>query len=151
MWTYSQSSGALSRNGQLLATGYSGLGLDKDVPADQAVVGEGPIPEGLWTIGPAENHPQLGPHVMPLLPKPGTETFGRSGFFIHGDSLAHPGQASHGVKAFLHSIVAAAIGAGLASGAEYVAAGDFKHARTAAIAGAMIAVAHLLYPSPLAK
>ncbi len=51
----------------------------------------------------------------------------------------------------LKTLAAAAIGAGLASGADYVASGDFGHAKTAALAGAMIAVAHLLYPSPLSK
>jgi hypothetical protein len=54
-------------------------------------------------------------------------------------------------KTLLHSIVAAGIGAAMAAGAERVAAGDFNHAATAALAGAMIAVAHLLYPSPLGK
>ncbi len=96
MWSYSQSTGELARDGNVYGTGYSGLGPDKNVPADQAIEGQGPIPEGQWTIGPAENSAQLGPHVMALLPKPGTETLGRSGFFIHGDSLAHPGEASHG-------------------------------------------------------
>jgi hypothetical protein len=30
------------------------------------------------------------------MPDRGTETFGRSEFRIHGDSIAHPGMASHG-------------------------------------------------------
>jgi hypothetical protein len=30
------------------------------------------------------------------MPDPGTETFGRGEFRIHGDSIAHPGTASHG-------------------------------------------------------
>jgi Protein of unknown function (DUF2778) len=96
MWTYSQSTGELARDGKIYGKGYSGLGDDKDVPADQAVVGEGPIPQGEWIIGPARNDPKLGQHIMPLAPKPGTQTFGRSAFYIHGDSIAHPGQASHG-------------------------------------------------------
>ena len=96
MWTYSQTSGELYHDGVLVGTGYSGLGLDKDVTADQAEVGLGPIPQGLWTIGPRGDSPTLGPCVMPLWPAEGTETFGRSGFFIHGDSREHPGQASHG-------------------------------------------------------
>jgi hypothetical protein len=100
MWTFSQSTGSLARvvDGvtKVWGTGYAGLGLDKDNPADQAVVGQGPIPEGAWTIGEAHNDPTLGQHVMALSPRPGTVTFGRSGFFIHGDSLQHPGAASHG-------------------------------------------------------
>ena len=96
MWTYSQSSGELARNGKVYGTGYSGLGADKNVSADQTAVGEGPIPQGAWTIGPARNDPTLGQHVMALHPGPGTNTYGRDGFFIHGDSFSHPGQASHG-------------------------------------------------------
>lgn len=96
MWLYSQSTGKLSHDGELVGTGYSGLGLDKDVAADQNIEGRGPIPQGLWFVGKLGNSPTLGPGVMPLFPDNGTETFGRSGFFIHGDSLEHPGQASHG-------------------------------------------------------
>lgn len=96
MWQYSQSTGKLSHDGVAVAVGYSGLGLDKDVPADQGVVGQGPIPQGAWTIGLAADSPTLGPHVMPLWPLVDTDALGRSGFFIHGDSLDHPGEASHG-------------------------------------------------------
>jgi hypothetical protein len=96
MWTYRQSTGLLSRDGVKCGIGYSGLGGGKDQPADQDARGEGPIPAGAWTIGPPHADPQLGPHVMALTAAAGTETFGRSAFFIHGDSLAHPGQASHG-------------------------------------------------------
>ena len=31
-----------------------------------------------------------------LAPEPGTETFGRSGFMIHGDNIKAPGTASEG-------------------------------------------------------
>ena len=97
MWTYRQSTGELiDSSGEIVATGYSGLGDDKNNPADQGIQGHGPIPQGVWSIGPAETNPQLGPLAMPLTPDPSTDTLGRSGFFIHGDSIAHPGQASHG-------------------------------------------------------
>ncbi|MGF6922638.1 hypothetical protein OKW41_007926 [Paraburkholderia sp. UCT70] len=33
---------------------------------------------------------------MPLTPNPGTHTFGRDTFFMHGDSKSHPGSASNG-------------------------------------------------------
>ncbi len=33
---------------------------------------------------------------MYLQPDPHNQMFGRSGFFMHGDSLAHPGQSSEG-------------------------------------------------------
>jgi len=96
MWTYQQSTGRLSRDGVRSGIGYSGLGGDKNAPADQSMTGLGPIPAGAWTIGPPHADPVLGPHVMALTPAEGTDTFGRSAFFIHGDSLLHPGQGSHG-------------------------------------------------------
>ena len=96
MWNYSQSTGELEHDGVEVAIGYSGLGLDKDQPDDQGVVGMGPIPQGEWIIGPAAESRTLGPVVMALWPAAGTDALGRSEFFIHGDSLEHPGQASHG-------------------------------------------------------
>jgi hypothetical protein len=34
--------------------------------------------------------------VLRLEPEPDTDTFGRAGFLMHGDSGAHPGEASEG-------------------------------------------------------
>jgi len=97
MWIYQQSTGQLSRDGVLVATGYAGLPPDgKNNPAAQAQRGVGPIPQGMWEIGPAANYKNLGPCAMALIPAAGTQTFGRSGFFLHGDSRAHPGAASEG-------------------------------------------------------
>ncbi|MPW09303.1 hypothetical protein GCT19_27215 [Paraburkholderia sp. CNPSo 3155] len=45
-WTHSQSSGTLSRDGSLVARGYSGHGAGKNNPVMQAVRSVGPIPEG---------------------------------------------------------------------------------------------------------
>jgi hypothetical protein len=104
MWTYSQSTGELSKDGKLIGRGYSGLGADKNQPQDQDVVGRGPIPQGEWIIGPVHNDPSLGQHVMALSPRPGTDTLGRSGFFIHGDSASHPGEASHGCIVLARSL-----------------------------------------------
>ena len=56
----------------------------------------GPIPPGVYRIRGAERHPTAGNWVMRLEPLPGTETFGRSGFLIHGDSIARPGTGSKG-------------------------------------------------------
>lgn len=96
-WSYSQTSGELSHDGILVGTGYSGFGPGLDNPDLQDVQNVGPIPQGLWTIGPAEDRPgTLGPCVMPLTPYDGTDTFDRSGFYIHGNSSAHPEGASHG-------------------------------------------------------
>lgn len=105
MWTYQQSTGELRRDGQLVGKGYSGYddgdgvaepGEGKNDPGAQELRSTGPIPRGSWVIGPAFFHETKGPIVMRLLPKPGTATFGRSGFLIHGDSIRRPGTASLG-------------------------------------------------------
>ena len=98
MWTYVQKSGELLHDSQHVAYGYSGLDEGKNNPDMQAVAGQGPIPQGRWTIGgPPENMiPGPGIYVLHLTPAAGTNTFGRSEFLIHGDSSSHPGCASHG-------------------------------------------------------
>ena len=99
MWTYSQSSGALSRDGVEIAVGYSGYGEGKNNPAMQAVHDVGPIPRGRWQLCPVQCVHTIGPHgpfVIPLMAGAGTNTHGRDGFLIHGDSSSHPGAASHG-------------------------------------------------------
>jgi len=101
-WTYHISTGDLTR---YVATGYSGWddgdgiaepGEGKNDPAAQDERGIGPIPAGRYSISPLFTHPTAGPYTMRLTALPGTETFGRSGFLIHGDSLRRPGTASHG-------------------------------------------------------
>jgi hypothetical protein len=97
MWTYQQSTGKLTdADGILAATGYSGTGEGKDNGAFQQVHDVGPIPQGLWTIGAPYTDPEKGPIVMALTPSPSTDTFGRSAFLIHGDSITSPGDASKG-------------------------------------------------------
>jgi hypothetical protein len=97
MWTYAQSTGELQHDDQPVGTGYSGFDKGKNNPAMQAVANMGPIPQGEWTIvGPPVNTPAHGPYVLRLQPAAGTNTFGRSGFLMHGDSIEAPGCASHG-------------------------------------------------------
>jgi hypothetical protein len=79
-----------------LAIGYSGHGLGKNAPGLEDHARVGPIPQGLYFIGPPRDTPDHGPFVLPLDPCPGTDTHGRSGFLIHGDSKEHPGEASLG-------------------------------------------------------
>ena len=63
----------------------------------QAGADVGPIPQGTWTIiGPPNNTRYHGPYVLRWQPTPGTDTFGRSGFLVHGDSIESPGCASKG-------------------------------------------------------
>jgi hypothetical protein len=93
--TYSQISGALSDNGVVLGRGYSGHDIGKNNPALQGVHNVGPIPKGTYSInGPPYDTATHGPYVMRLLPMPGTNTLGRSGFLIHGDNAT--GTASEG-------------------------------------------------------
>jgi hypothetical protein len=96
-WTYAQKTGELQRDGQHVATGYSGAGDGKNNPDMQSVRNTGPIPQGDWTItGPPLNAAEHGPYVLRLAPKEGTDTFDRSGFLMHGDSKSAPGTASQG-------------------------------------------------------
>lgn len=97
MWTYVIDSGELSLERVVHGTGYSGHGEGKNCPAYQGVPCEGPIPCGIWEIrGPPFDTGSHGPYVLRLVPHDGTETFGRTGFLIHGDSRSHPGEASQG-------------------------------------------------------
>jgi len=96
MWIYKQSTGELFRDDQRIASGYSGAAEGKNNPAMQEVHDKGPIPTGTYEIGTPRDTDTHGPHVMPLTPMAGTNTFNRDGFLIHGDSKAAPGTASHG-------------------------------------------------------
>jgi hypothetical protein len=131
MWKYSQSTGDLSHNGVEIATGYSGYGPGKNEPGAQALHNIGPIPRGLWVLcGEPFDTPEHGPQVMRLEPASAeliaghpefsdatrqqiqqfldengpTETFGRDGFLIHGDSIAQPGWASRGCCIFSRNV-----------------------------------------------
>ncbi|SRR5579871_278144 len=96
-WTYSQKTGELNQDGTHVATGYSGAGPGKNNPEMEQVHNVGPIPKGDWTIvGPPASTATHGPFVLHLEPAPTTQTFGRGGFLMHGDSVEHPGQASQG-------------------------------------------------------
>jgi len=95
MWTWDQSAGLLTR-GCKSWRGYSGAGRGKNNPSMQAAAGIGPIPQGRWTISGRRDSASTGPCTLVLIPEAGTETFGRSEFRIHGDSIARPGTASHG-------------------------------------------------------
>ncbi len=99
MWRYSQSGGQLSSQaGDVYGVGYSGHGEGVNNPKLEAVPNVGPIPKGVYNIGWSYTDAERGPMVMSLTPKQGTNTFGRSGFLMHGDLVAAPGKelASHG-------------------------------------------------------
>lgn len=94
MWSYRIESGAVFDNGAKVGVGYSGHADGRNNPKMVAVPMIGPIPPGKYRIGPAYNHDHLGPCTMNLDPLPGTNTFGRSLFRIHGNNAQN--DASHG-------------------------------------------------------
>lgn len=96
MWVYEQATGRLSREGQPVAIGYSGFGPGKNNPDMEHVHDVGPIPQGWWSIVAVKDSATEGPVTIFLEPWPGTKTYGRSGFRIHGDSKEHACCASHG-------------------------------------------------------
>lgn len=97
MWVYEQITGNLFEDGiELLSTGYSGSGEGKNNPEMQHVADVGPIPCGDYTIEQPIDTAEHGPFVLPLRAATANEMFGRSGFLIHGDSIASPGNASKG-------------------------------------------------------
>ncbi len=96
-WSYDQASGRLTRDGEVIGTGYAGKGASKNVPEDQDKPFLGPLPRGTYRIGPVRaDGGHMGPFVLPLTPDPDNVMFGRDAFFIHGDSVANPGTASDG-------------------------------------------------------
>lgn len=107
-WVYSQSSGMISHynvsfqfpptisgstangpNPDYVSSGYSGCACGLNNPKDQRASNVGPIPQGGWTIGAPYTSPNTGPYTLPLTPKQGTDTFGRTLFRIHGDNGKH--------------------------------------------------------------
>ncbi len=104
MWQYQQTTGQMrDADGNLLATGYSGAGDDKNNPSAENISGKGPIPTGFYEIEkPAFHDSEKGPLVMRLIPDSDNEMYGRSGFMIHGDSIAAPGTASEGCIIMSH-------------------------------------------------
>ena len=111
-WVYVVESGRLLGADGLVAEGYSGHDEGVNNPGLCNAKNVGPIPQGLWQVLPPVNPPNhLGPLALPLVPLEGTPTFGRSGFFIHGDTVEdveHCWQnASHGCIILPHAARAA--------------------------------------------
>ena len=97
MWVYEQCSGRLLHNTELAGVGYAGYGEGKNNSWLETAISIGPIPHGAWAIGgPPRNTKAHGPYVLRLTPDKSTNTYGRAGFLIHGDSVKAPGTASRG-------------------------------------------------------
>lgn len=100
-WYYEQRSGHLrhvqdDKPVERYLGGYSGCKEGKNSPECQHLKNIGPIPRGVYRIGDPFNSPTHGPYCLRLLPDVANEMFGRDNFLIHGDSHAHPGEASNG-------------------------------------------------------
>lgn len=112
MWTYHSDSGTLEHNGVGIGSGYSGhapngRGIAPDGinnPLLESDPDVGPIPRGQYQIGPFFTDPEKGPLVAHLTPLPGTLTYGRSGFMMHGDNSAGNESASLGCIVLPHLV-----------------------------------------------
>ena len=104
MWIYSQSTGSIwNEKGFLVADGYSGFKEGKNNPDKEDVRNVGPIPKGLYVLGEAYTSNKLGALSIPLYPSC-HDALQRTYFRIHGDSSAHPGEASKGCIVLWRSI-----------------------------------------------
>ena len=105
MWTYEVTSGKLiNPDGTCVGEGYSGNGAGLNNVEMENVPMRGPIPAGKWTIGRFFDDPEKGPIVAHLVPDLDTNTFGRSGFMIHGDNSALNHSASEGCIILPHAL-----------------------------------------------
>lgn len=82
VWTYSQSTGVLTLNGEHLETCYSGNGEGRNNGKFQFRRNVGPIPRGVWLVLGVQETPT--PHSLRVSYKHGKGTMGRSGFLVHG-------------------------------------------------------------------
>lgn len=94
MIEYRQCDGLLTIGGIFAGNGYSGRGDGRNNGGMQSISGVGPLPRGMYRIGEPYYHARLGPLTFDLTPEPGTNTYGRMYFRIHGDNASH--DASHG-------------------------------------------------------
>ena len=102
MNTYQQTGKFTFPDGTVVA-GYSGNGQWKDNPASQDVKDHGPLPQGKYAgVKLFDPHPRVGAYAIELEPDPTNEMFGRGGFFLHGDSFDHSGDASDGCIVLPH-------------------------------------------------
>lgn len=101
---YEQTSGTIQMASGLIFSGYSGHGKGLNNPAEEAVVGEGPIPAGewevvSWTEGEAhyiDHHGHDKGPIVAILKPVGHDAHGRSGFLCHGDNPLMNHTASDG-------------------------------------------------------
>lgn len=94
---YQQTTGQLWINGTKRTVGYSGINRGRNKHEFQYTSRLGPIPVGLYHLsdgGDQQGYASPTLFSIACVPAKGTETKGRSGFFIHGDNST--GTASTG-------------------------------------------------------
>jgi RHS repeat-associated protein len=95
VWIYDRATGQLSHQPDSggppapIDQGYSGNGNGRDNPNMSDVPNTGPIPAGTWSIGDQFRSGRTGPGAMSLSPAPGTQTYGRTAFQIHGNNRSN--------------------------------------------------------------
>lgn len=92
-WRYNQSTGEFDLPGGITFQGYAGKGHYRNDPDSQSMRGLGPLPVGDYVVS-VRADPKPTPFTLRLAAVQGSQTFGRSGFLIHGDNAA--GNASSG-------------------------------------------------------
>jgi hypothetical protein len=109
---YSQTTGIMTKDdGSFVAKGWAGNDYrpkenptrihGKNNPAMESVNSIGPLPKGAYAVGSWGNHGELGPNSASLTQTSG-DTFGRSGFFIHGPGGPDPSNCSKGCIVISH-------------------------------------------------
>jgi Protein of unknown function (DUF2778) len=102
MWMFNSSTGDFFSPANVkVETGYAGGNLGRNPEginnkAYQYTKLIGPLPMGWYTFGTAVNGTHLGPLAIPLTPDPSNVMMGRSGFYLHADTIGHPRCASEG-------------------------------------------------------
>lgn len=96
-WTYKQATGELANPaGDVVEVGYAGAQPYVNQPLAEWRENLGPLPTGLYRLGDAYDHPNLGPCAIPLGPHPDNQMYGRDDFFVHGDTESMDQTASQG-------------------------------------------------------
>jgi hypothetical protein len=80
----------------LIGYGYSGKACALNDIHRQNIQGVGPLPAGTYIVESIYDDPERGKHTCKLLPLTTDKMYGRSGFLIHGDTLAEAHDASDG-------------------------------------------------------
>jgi len=75
---------------------YSGRPGFMNDSANDCVSGKGHLPQGTYTIWAAIYHYKTKAYTMRLTPCIENQKWGREGFMLHGNSEAHPCDASEG-------------------------------------------------------